>query len=136
MYDEKGDVMKNKSRMKLALISVLISLSVSVVIGIVFSIFISRGNFLGTVLKVSTYIYFLFCCGGTVSAILLLITKLPDDLTFGYGNAIYYGTVLLTYFLIEKGDCKSVIAFLVSLVIVCLVCYIVWEKKFKWKYIK
>jgi len=78
------------------------------------------------------YIFFLFCGSGVVSALLLILTNISEDLSFGFGAGLYYGTVAIAFATTKLGwlipDLDRLI---LSFVIAALICYIVWLKKYK-----
>lgn len=78
------------------------------------------------------YIFFLFCGSGVVAALLLILTNINEDLSFGFGAGLYYGTIAIAYCSIKLGwhipDWDRLI---LSFVMAALICYIVWLEKFK-----
>lgn len=78
---------------------------------------------------------FLFFSAPVVAAaFLLLFTKVPDDLTYGYGCALYYGTMVLAELFRELGMYPGWPPYAAALLVVSLVCYIVWLKMFREEY--
>lgn len=117
-----------------------ISIGVSVCIGLIFcAIPVKDGKpFLEKWLFLSEAIFVMFGGGGFAAALLLLVTSLPDDLVFGFGNGLYYGTALggVAIYELADGAASEVICYAFSFVVTALICYIVWLKKFRWKYEK
>lgn len=78
------------------------------------------------------YIFILFCGFPAISALLLILTNIKEDLSFGFGAGLYYGTMAITYFSIELGwHIPTWDRLILSFIIAALVCYIVWLEKFK-----
>ena len=77
-------------------------------------------------------IFWWFTAPAAVASIILLLNMLPVDLAYGFGCAIYYGTAGI-WGLLPKigiyGEDGSMLA--CSALITCLICYIVYIKKFK-----
>ena len=69
--------------------------------------------------------------GMAVGGILLLANIVPINLCIGFGCALYYGTFLLSALLSNFIYGAESNRYIISFVIVSLVCYIVWLKKFK-----
>lgn len=122
-------------RKKQAAFLALLSIGVSAVTGLLFCAV--GGNdgkpFLDKWLFLSEAVFFLFGGGSFVAALLLILTNMSDDLVFGFGHGLYYGTYLgggAIHELLRKRvpeiDCLAI-----AFVITALVCYIVWLKKFK-----
>ena len=76
-----------------------------------------------------------FSATAVVYAVILLLELIPEDIAYGFGCAIYYGT-LGVWLVLQKfginGPDSSMIA--CSGLITCLICYIVYNKKYKDKY--
>ena len=117
-----------KNRTWSALMLLLISLAMSFVLGIVF------GLIAGNIRDAIIFIFFAFGAGGCVSALLLLVTSIPENLSYGFGLVLYYGTVIL-----GTGICKHIgyedpLYFFIAFVIVAMASYIAWLTYFKEKY--
>ena len=78
------------------------------------------------------YIFILFCGFLVLAALLLVLTNINEDLSFGFGAGLYYGTMAITYFSTELGwHIPTLDRLILSFIIAALVCYIVWLEKFK-----
>lgn len=76
--------------------------------------------------------FFLFTAFPIASALLLILTPIDEDLSFGFGAALYYGTLAIAAATLKLGwyipDWDRL---LLSFAITALICYIVWLEKFK-----
>ena len=78
------------------------------------------------------YMFFLFCGSGVVSALLLILTNINEDLSYGFGAGLYYGTIAIAYSISKLGwYIPNWDRLILSFTIAALVCYIVWLEKFK-----
>lgn len=127
-----------KKRIKWSMFYMAISIGVSVCIGLLFCAIPVKGGkpFLEKWLFFSEAMFVMFGGGGFVAALLLLVTSLPDDLVFGFGNGLYYGAALggAAIYELADGAASESICYTFSFVVTALICYIVWLKKFKWRY--
>lgn len=77
----------------------------------------------------------MFSAGGIVGGLLLITTRIPDDLTFGYGCALFYGTVFGGYALSEIiAEGYEEWAYIIAFAVDVLICYIIWLNEFKGRY--
>ena len=78
------------------------------------------------------YIFFLFCGSGLVSALLLVLTNINEDLSYGFGAGLYYGTIAVAYSIDAFGwYIPNWDRLILSFIITALICYIVWLKMHK-----
>lgn len=117
-----------KNRVWLAVMMMLVSLAMSFVLGIFF------GLIAGNIRDAIIFIFLAFGAPGCVSALLLLITSIPDNLSWGFGLALYYGTLLLGNGICEYVGYEDSLHFFIAFVIVAMACYIAWLTYFKERY--
>lgn len=131
---------KRFSRLKYAIyaliVAVTLALSLAALLTLLDVILPSgSGRSAGVTFMRLVWIMFLFFSApAVVAAFLLIFTKVPDDLTYGYGCALYYGTVVLAELFRELGMYPGWPPYAVALLVVSLVCYIVWLKMFREEY--
>ena len=129
--DNQGVFLKVfESRFGLASFYLISAALLTFALGFIISLIIGNKSTEG-VLRASTAMFWFFFAGTVASAILLLITKIPINLTFGFGNGLYYGTVASAWLLKELYSIESIIGCKIGFVLTALVCYIVWLKKYK-----
>ena len=87
-----------------------------------------------TFLRLVWGMFLFFSAPVVAAAFLLLFTKVPDDLTYGYGCALYYGPMVLAELFRELGMYPGWPPYAAALLVVSLVCYIVWLKMFREEY--
>ena len=92
---------------------------------------VSGGSFLNDLWQGMKVMYFVFCAGIHVGGILRLVFKIDEVCALGFGAALYYGTILLAAFLSDYITGAAVNRYIISFIIVSLICYIVWLKKLK-----
>lgn len=78
------------------------------------------------------YMFYLFSAFALVSAALLLLTPIHEDLAYGFGMGIYYGTLGLAYLTTKlpwymPNFDRIALCGLAS----CLIAYIVWLSKYR-----
>lgn len=74
------------------------------------------------------YMFILFAAPSLVSALLLVLTRIDVDLSYGFGNGLYYGTAGLAYLTTKlPWYMPDLDRILLCFVIAALVCYIVWQ---------
>ena len=124
---------KVKERTKEALLLIGISVGISVAVGFILSLIsVAQGDPFNVVfLRTTAMVFGIFGAGSAVGGGLLLITPIPRDLAFGFGNGLYYGTLAAGYFISKLMGYESTMFYLIGLIISSLVCYIVWLKEFK-----
>lgn len=123
---------KQLSRKYCALSMVFLSVSVSGLIGLVAGAIFHDGGFLRCWLDWSMAVYVLFCAGGTLGGILMLILpeKVDDDFCEKAGYGLYYGTLAVTSILKYLLDLELTLNVIgISFVICILICTIVWYKR-------
>ena len=116
-------------RYGLAIFYALVSAFLSVLIGMIMSLV--TGHFPEKLWYSTEFMFLAFFAGTAVAAVLLLITKIPTDLTFGFGNGLYYGALGSALLIGKLWEIPSEAAYIIGFIIAALVCYIVWIKKFK-----
>lgn len=119
-----------KKRYKLAAFYIIISL----VFPIPFSGLLCLIPKMDDFLFVAKYFFFMFSAFPCVSGLLLILTNIPEDLSFGFGAALYYGSLTIAA-ITQKigwgmGDTDRII---LGFIISALVCYIVYLEHFKSK---
>lgn len=78
--------------------------------------------------------FVLFCAPGVVSAVLLALTPIKEDFSYGFGCGLYYGSCTIYLLTIKLGwSMPEFSRFLLGFVIAALVCYIVWLEKYRYK---
>lgn len=121
-----------KTRTKNGLLMVIISLLISTILGFVFAVIgYSENSILEDILFMTRAMLLYFGLAGMLGGFLMMATSLQDNLCFGFGFAMYYGTVALAHFLNDIVDASEKTRLLIAFVIVSLVCYIIWLKQFK-----
>ncbi len=117
-----------RSRYTVALYATLISLLFSFFIGTIFFLIV-KNDYLGCVLG----IWWLFGAPLFTASILLIFTRLPEDLTFGFGAGIYYGMIFVVILMGDSGYEKPS-SYVTGILISSAVSYIVWRTKFREQY--
>ena len=129
-YSEKEKPLSPKEyrkiRWKLALFTIGVSMLCSVVLGAIFALLFNE-----SFIDFFTVMFWFVGAGGTAGGLLMIINILPENLCIGFGCALYYGTILLSAFLSKFIYGAEVNRYVISFVIVSLICYIVWLKEFK-----
>ena len=133
MNGKKSNKLKNiKSRYKWALYFVCISICISALFGLIFALVL--GDLSGKFLEASKICFLWFFAWAFVSAMLLLFTKIPEELSMGFGAGIYYGTAVSAYMIRYFFEVQLKASYGIGFIITILVCYIVWLKNFKRRY--
>lgn len=88
-------------------------------------------TYLKSFMTMAMAMFLIFGAGAVVGGILLLVNIAPMNACIGFGCALYYGTILLYGFLSKFIYGSEINRFCISLIIVSLICYIEWIKKFK-----
>lgn len=124
-----------KKRTKLALCVIASSFALSAVLGLLHAVMPSDKPFFDGWIRATEICYLLFGGGAAAAGVLLLITTIPSDLAYGFGNGLHYGTLIMAGLLQWLiGPIKESYSCIVALVIVSLICYIVYIRRFKSKY--
>lgn len=81
---------------------------------------------------VAKYCFFMFSAFLCVAGLLLILTNIPEDLSFGFGAGLYYGSIAIAAITQEIGwgigdTDRIILGFIIS----ALVCYIVYLEGFK-----
>lgn len=119
-----------RSRIKSALFLVLISILTVSIIGA--TIVAINGEFTKSAfLNISKLLFWLFGAPFISAVILLLVTKLEAAHCISFGSALYYGTIFVSIFLNDFIITDEINLFIISFVLVALVCYIYWLKAIK-----
>ena len=87
----------------------------------------------GSFTRVALICFLLFCGWAPVSFLLAVVTRLPDDLLFGFGAGLYYGTAGAALFIGKVLYVSSDDAVVLGFVIAALVCTIVYLAGYKCK---
>lgn len=125
---------KKRLRYKGGLLLIAISLAVSVVLGAIFALIplaTDGGSYLKGFILMSKTMFFMFAAGIAVGGILLIANIVPENFCVGFGCALYYGTIFLAALLSDYITGATANRYIISFVVVSLICYIVWLKKFK-----
>ncbi len=77
-------------------------------------------------------VFILFGGAPVVSACLILLGILPDNLAYGFGAGLYYGTIGI-FAIISKlnWEMSTLDSVFLGVIITSLICYIVYLKEFK-----
>lgn len=96
-------------------------------------LFKSEGSFFDGLCRFFPSCYWLFGGFGLVGAVLAICTNIDENLLYGFGTGIYYGTLGLGAFMRNflKWEMADEPLLTISIVIACLIAYIVWLEKFK-----
>lgn len=79
--------------------------------------------------KIAFVCYLWFCAPAGVSSILLAVTKIDEDWTFGLGPGLYYGSIAVAAITESAGwHMSDADRYFLGFVISALVCYIVYTK--------
>lgn len=115
-----------KPRTKSGLLFIAISVAISSALGALLALM--SGS---EVLPLVTTLFWYFGAAGCVCGFLMCATKMKDNLCFGFGLTLYYGTIIVSGLLggILYGPEQNQLFF--AFVIVALACYIVWLTRFK-----
>ncbi len=111
-----------KNRYGEALYMAVISILLSVILGAALSIIA------GTFWDMTQSIFWFFCAPGIVSALLLVLTNIESNLSWGFGCGLYYGSVFLISIFEKVGD-KS-LPYIAGISLTIAVCYSIHLKKF------
>lgn len=118
------------SRCGWAAFYVIITAVLTVILGFIFSLVFGNVSWEGF-WRASSLMFWYFSAGAIVAAILLIITKIPINLTFGFGCGLYYGTIAAAWILEEFFSVGGSAGCSIGFVFAALVCYVVWLKKYK-----
>lgn len=135
--DPKGKPLRKKEerrlRLRFAFLLIGISLAVSVLLGALFALIGLNEDttYLENFAIMTGAMFWFVGAGVAAGGILLLANIVSIDLCIGFGCALYYGTILLSGFLSNFIYSAESDRYIISFVIVSLVCYIVWLRKFK-----
>lgn len=114
-----------KNRYTTALYMALFSVVFSLFFGGILTF--ANGDFFKSVV-ISFLFFFAF---PLVGALLILCTKMKDDYCFGYGAALYYGTVVVSNIFKKLYQINSFDCYVIGFIFTVLICYITWLKYFK-----
>lgn len=113
------------TRYGFAVLYLLISFSLTLIIGGLLSLITK--DFFYTIGSIF-YLFFAFPC---VSALLLIFTNIEEDLSYGFGAGLYYGTIGVAAFIDWLNwhitNCQKLFC---GFVVSSLVCYIVYLERF------
>ena len=105
-----------------ALYMAVISILVSMMLGAVCSLID------GTFWRATQIAFWFFGAPGIVSALLLVLTNIETDLSWGFGCGLYYGSVFLISIFEKIGD-KS-LSYIAGISLTIVVCYSIYLNKF------
>ena len=111
-----------ENRYRKALYMTVISILLSAILGAVLSLI--AGNFW----RLTQCVFWFFFAPGIVSALLLVLTNIETDLSWGFGCGLYYGSVFLIAIFEKTGD-KS-LPYIAGISLTIAVCYCIYLKKF------
>lgn len=106
-----------------ALFVAVISILLSVILGAVLSLI--DGHFW----RSTQIVFWFFFAPGIVSALLLVLTNIETDLSWGFGCGLYYGSAFLIA-IFEKIGNKS-LPYIAAISLAITVCYCIYLKKFQ-----
>lgn len=129
--------MEIKKRIKDGVVAIGVTLVVCVALGALFGLvaFMTSEKPFLECFVFNVEVMLMFSAGGIVGGLLLITTRIPDDLIFGYGCALFYGTVFGGYALSEIiAEGYEEWAYIIAFAVDVLICYIVWINEFKGRY--
>lgn len=116
-----------KNKYTYALFAILGSVVFSAFLAALFSII--GGNFW----RLVQIVYLWFGAPLTVAGLLILLLNFKEELSYGYGCALYYGSALIASLLNKWFDITFKTSYIIAFVIVALLSYIFWLKHHKEK---
>lgn len=124
---------ERRLRYRFAFLLIGVSLVVPAILGALFALIglDEDTTYLKNFAVMAEAMFWFIGAGMAVGGILLLANIVPINLCIGFGCALYYGTILLSEFLSDFICGAESNRYIISFVIVSLVCYIVWLKEFK-----
>ena len=111
-----------RNRYGLALWMCIVACLLSLFLGVMFYVIV-QSDFLDLVIAM----FLMWCAPAVVAALLLILTPISEDLSFGFGCGLYYGT-LMAYSIISKFTWSPSFAWIGGFIFAALVCYIVYNK--------
>ena len=122
-----------KKRIISAAVLLLIALCVNAMLaGLLALISTCDYSFIDGFCRLFSICFFAFGGGFVAAAILMLLTKIPEDKTISYGSGFYYGTLACAFVLNDYFHLDAVeVLIIVSVIISGLVTYIVWLRNNK-----
>lgn len=105
------------NRYGFALWACIVACFLSLLFGLIFF----QTNFLDSVIDM----FLLWCAPAVVAALLVILTPISIDLSFGFGCGLYYGT-WAAYSIISKFSWSTNFAWIAGFIFAALVCYIVY----------
>lgn len=121
------------NRYGMAAFYVVIAAVLTFSLGFVISLILGDGSLNGF-WRSSLLMFWIFFAGAVVAAVLLVITSVPVDLSFGFGYGLYYGTLGVAILLDKLFLVDKEVGYIIGFVLSALVSYIIWLKKYKAKY--
>lgn len=105
--------------------------------GMIFGIFRISGHSSGSFIFACELVFLVLFASPVVSAALLVLTRIPEEWSMGFGAGLYYGTIFVSAITRKVGwVIPDVDRILLGAVISGLVCYAVYQnmmrKKDKW----
>lgn len=116
-----------RNKYTFAAFSILTSVAFSAFLALFFSI--AGGRYWDLVI----IMFFWFGAPLSVAGLLVLLINLDESLSFGYGCALYYGSVFLAGLLQKWFHIAHHVGLIIAFVIVALSCYVFWLKHHKKK---
>lgn len=128
--------MKLKSRTKVALGYILGSLALTIVLSLLLGLIhlITDKEFIEVLPRIISLVYLWIGAAPAAAGVLLLVTSVPEDLAFGFGCGLYYGTGIAASWIRDWLNVSESSACVIAFIIVALICYIIWLKEFKQEY--
>lgn len=122
----------NKSALLLGLIMIAISLILSILLGALFaSLGHSEKPWLERMYISTEFMFWLFGAAGVAAGVLVIVLPAVGEHFFGFGCALYYGTIVVSMFLNDFIITSETNLLIISFILVALVCYIYWLKFLK-----
>lgn len=113
----------SENRYGQSLFMTIISILLSVILGAVLSLID------GAFWRLTQIVFWFFFAPGIVSALLLVLTNIETDLSFGFGCGLYYGSVFLIAIFGKIGE-KS-LPYIAGISLTIAICYCIYLKKFQ-----
>lgn len=123
--------MKKVSRFKIATILLIGSFAAALLIGLLLAgVTYDPGENFAAVLWKSAKLFYMWFLGAFPVAVLLLVfSKIPEDLAVIYGAGLYYGTILCRALISDYVSASDTTCTVIGLIIAALICRILYLKQ-------
>lgn len=126
------DDQSHKKNLKSGITMIAISICVTLMLALAFAVMNdSDVLFVEKLFESFELIFWLFGASGVLVGIIAITIPSIKDHAFGFGMALYYGTMILSALLEDVIIADDIVRLIISFVIITLISYVYWLKNLK-----